>query len=363
LTRSTRPSRSILRPASRRVAVASPRGRDAAPLLVALGDLMLDVVVVPTRAIERGTDVPGTVTFRRGGSAANVCAAFVRTGGRARLVTSVGTDPWVRRLVAAVRAEGVDAAVVRRPGPSGRLAVLIEKDGERSFVTQRGTADAMRPSDLRTGWFAGASVLHVPAYSLLTRPVADAAAHAVTLARSAGALVSVDLSSRGPLLEHGAAAASTRVEAIGAGVLFANRDEATALLGRSRPASLPRLLDLAPLVIVKDGRAGAHVLWRDGPDGGTGRLIVAAERLRVTDSTGAGDAFAAGFLWVLADAPRVAHRAAGAGGAAPSAPADRSEPARSQRAFDATRLRRAALAGHRAAGRGLAHRAPDLELG
>src|SRR5688572_13609772 len=92
LTRSARPSRSIL--PSRAPGAARLR-RDASPLLVALGDLMLDVVVAPTRAIERGTDVPGSVTFRRGGSAANVCAAFVRAGGRARLVTCVGTDPWV----------------------------------------------------------------------------------------------------------------------------------------------------------------------------------------------------------------------------------------------------------------------------
>jgi sugar/nucleoside kinase (ribokinase family) len=316
---------------------------------VALGDLMLDIVVAPSRAVERGTDVPGIVTFRRGGSAANVCAAFVRAGGRARLVTSVGTDPWVRQLVAALRAEGVSTGIARHAGASGRLAVLLEKDGERSFVTQRGMADALRPSDLRAAWFTGASALHVPVYSLLGRPIADAAAHAATLARSAGALVSIDLSSRGPLLEHGPSAASARIGAFGADILFANRDEAGALLGQRTAASLTRLLDLAPVVVVKDGRSGAQVLWRDRPwddaRAGPDRIDVAAERLRVTDSTGAGDAFAAGFLRVLVDPP------------------GRAEPPVGQRPFDAALLRRAAFAGHRAAAQALARRTPDLKLG
>jgi sugar/nucleoside kinase (ribokinase family) len=305
---------------------------------------MLDVVVAPARAIERGTDVPGTVTFRRGGSAANVCAAFVRAGGRARLVASVGRDGWVRDLLTAMRAEGVLLGVARHDGPSGRLAALVEADGERSFITQRGAADALRPADLRASWFTRVACLHVPAYSLLARPIADAATRAAELARSAHALVSLDLSSRAPLLEQGAAAASSSVMSLAADVLFANRDEAAALLGRRTAAALPGLLELAPLVVVKDGRAGARVLWRDSRAGGLLQLEVAAERLRVTDSTGAGDAFAAGFLYVLAEA-RARARVAQDG------------------ALDAALLRRAALAGHRAAGRAIARRPPALELG
>ena len=343
MPRSVRPSRSIL--GSRAVAPRRLR-RPPPPLLVALGDLMLDVVVTPSRAIERGTDVPGTVVFRRGGSAANVCAAFVRAGGRARLVASVGSDRWVTQVLAAVRAEGVLLGIARREGPSGRLAVVLDPDGERSFVTQRGIADALRPSDLKPSWLAGAACLHVPAYSLFAHPIADAAEHAAGLAREAHALVSLDLSSRGPLLEHGAAAAMAGLARLSADVLFANRDEAAALLGRRTTAALPGLLRLAPLVVVKDGRAGARVLWQDPAAGGANQIEVAAERLRVTDTTGAGDAFAAGFLYVLADARARARAVAGEGGA-----------------VDAALLRRAALAGHRAAGRAIARRAPTLELG
>ncbi|MEX1335662.1 MAG: carbohydrate kinase family protein, partial [Candidatus Limnocylindrales bacterium] len=54
--------------------------------LVALGDLLLDVVITPERPIERGTDVPGRLAFRRGGSAANTSAVFARLGGRSALI-------------------------------------------------------------------------------------------------------------------------------------------------------------------------------------------------------------------------------------------------------------------------------------
>ena len=60
-------------------------------MLVALGDLVLDVVVAPERSVESGTDVPGTLRFRAGGSAANVARSFAHLGGAASFVGSVGS--------------------------------------------------------------------------------------------------------------------------------------------------------------------------------------------------------------------------------------------------------------------------------
>ncbi|CAN5715488.1 sugar kinase [soil metagenome] len=334
--RPARPSRLVAaEPAGARTRSARP------PRLVALGDLLLDVVVIAARPIERGTDVPGRVAFRRGGSAANTCAAFVRAGGRATLVTCLGQDAWASRLVSSLREDGVQVRSVRRAGPSGRLAALVEAGGERSFITQRGMADGLRSSDLRVAWLTGASVLHVPAYSLLAEPIGSAALRAAELARAAGAIVSTDLSSRGPLLELGVAEAFQRVRALAPDVLFANRVEAATLLGRRSTAALAGLLELAPLAVVKDGRSGARVLWRDASGGGVLQIDVAAKRLTVPDTTGAGDAFAAGFLHVLAT--------------------DRLD-ARSGEAPSAAALRRAALAGHRAASEALRRGRPEIEL-
>jgi sugar/nucleoside kinase (ribokinase family) len=305
--------------------------------LVALGDLLLDVVITPVRPIERGTDVPGRLTFRRGGSAANTAAAFAALGGHAVLITSLGDDPWAGRLLASVRDDGVHVHAARRPGRSGRLAALIDEHGERSFVTERAAADALTTADLRPRWLRGAHILHVPAYSLFAEPLGATALEAAHLVHESGALVSCDLSSAGPLLEQGVRRTKARLAALAPDVLFANRAEAAALLRATGRRAWAGLVGHASLVVVKDGRWGCRVLW--GETGSTRQLDVAAPRVRSQlDSTGAGDAFAAGFLFSLL----------GSGGRAAM---DRDRP-----------LRRAAMAGHRAAGAALHRGRPEIDL-
>lgn len=306
--------------------------------LVALGDLLLDVVITPERPIERGTDVPGTLAFRRGGSAATTAAGFAGLGARASLITCLGDDVWASRLLASLRQDGVKVHATRRPGASGRLAALIDDRGERSFVTERGVADALDPGDIVPGWIRGADVLHVPAYSLFTEPIGAASMRAAELARAEGMLLSTDLSSEGPLLAYGVRRSRARLAELAPDILFANRAEAAALLREPGRRVWARLLAHAPLVVVKDGVWGCRVLWQE--DDATRQVDVAATRVgRKVDTTGAGDAFAAGFL----------HSLLGSGG-------------RSAMVRDKA-LRKAAMAGHRAAGATLRRGRPELRLG
>jgi sugar/nucleoside kinase (ribokinase family) len=305
--------------------------------LIALGDLMLDVVIRASSAVELGSDVSGDIRFRQGGSAANVTRAFVRLGGRGVLVCSIGRDGWGERLVAAMRASGVGVHAVSSRGATGRLAAIVDAAGERSFVTQRGAADALRPGDLREVWFRGAGVLHVPAYSLFHEPLSGAAARGADLAHVAGALVSVDLASAAPLRVFGAAAARAAIARLAPDVLFANQDEASVLTGGRGRSPVP-LLELAPLVVLKEGADGCRILWRDAASGERHRLDVATSPIAAVDTTGAGDAFAAGFLFALLRSR---------------------DPARA--VADAVALRRAALAGHRSASDLLSR--PRIDLG
>lgn len=299
-----------------------------------LGDLMLDVVLAPARALESGTDVPGRVALVQGGSAANTARWLGRLGARSSLITSVGRDAAGRALVEALAGDGVTPRVVRVPGArTGRIGVLVAADGERSFIADRGAADLLRPDDLRASWFSGADALHLPVYSLLGEPLGDAGRRGIELAREAGALISVDLASIGPLLADGRRSAGALIAEVAPDLLFATASEAAALLdGRS----VDGLLEFAATAVVKRGPKGATVLARVG-DGGT-RFEVATEHVAAADTTGAGDAFDAGFLvgWFAA-------RAAG-----------RSLPAS---------LQRAAVAGHRAATRQLSTPRAELPLG
>jgi sugar/nucleoside kinase (ribokinase family) len=308
------------------------------PRLVALGDVLLDIVVTPERPIQSGTDVAGTIAFRRGGSAANTAAAFVRAGGRASLLTSLGSDYWAARLSASLREHGIGLHAVRHVGPSGRVVALVDERGERSFVTERGAADDLRPEDIEPGWLRGADVLHVPAYSLFNDPIADASIRAAELARATKALVSSDLSSAGPLVAFGVDRTRARLAELAPDVLFANRSEAAAMLRQRGRRAWAGLLAQAPLVVVKDGAWGCRVLWQEPHDGPARQLDVAARRVRLVDSTGAGDAFAAGFLFSLS-------RSGG----------------RDAMWRDPV-LRRAAMAGHRAAGDALRRGRPEIHL-
>lgn len=311
-----------------------PARRTGGPArIVVLGDLMLDVVLAPERLLEHGTDVPGRVSLVQGGSAANTARWLARLGARTSLIAAVGRDPAGRALVEAVRGDGVQARVMRVAGArTGRIGVVLAPDGERSFVADRGAADQLAPTDLQAAWFTRADALHLPVYSLLGEPLGQAGQRAVALAREAAATVSIDLASIGPLLAQGRRAARTLIEDVAPDLLFATAAEAEALLGRG---AVTGLLELAPTAVVKRGSKGATVLARDGD--AMLRFEVATEHLTAADTTGAGDAFDAGFLvgWFAA-------RAAG-----------RSLPAA---------LQRATLAGHRAAARQLTTPRSELPL-
>ena len=312
--------------------------------LVALGDLLLDVVVRPAAPIERGSDVPGEVRFRQGGSAANVARSFVKLGGRGVLICSVGRDGWGERLVGALRGDGVRVRAVPARGATGRLVALVDGGGERSFVTERGAADALRPTDVRESWLRGSA-----SSTCRRTPCSMSPSAAQRVARPSwrtrpGPCVSVDLASAGPLRVFGVARARDAITSLAPDILFANRDEAALLTagragaGGGLGGGSAGLLELAPLVVVKEGGDGCRIMWLDAGSGERHRLDIATTPMAAVDTTGAGDAFAAGFLYSLLGAS-----VSSLGG------------------WDAVTLRRAALAGHRSAADLL--RRPRVDLG
>jgi ribokinase len=316
---------------------------DYRPRLACLGDLMLDVVVQAEAAPEPGTDVRGSIRFRVGGSAANTARAFATLGGYASLICVVGQDALSGRLVASARADGVVVHAVRAPGRTPRLLALVGEHGERSFVTDRSIADQLPPERLRPAWLTRLDGLHIPAYSLLDGSLPQAARVAARSVHERGGTVSVDLASYRPLLAHGRAAAVDAVRAVEPDIVLANAAEAAALSGvrrrRGSTALDEQMLELAPLAVVKQGASGCRIVWRARAGEAALAIDVATRSITASDTTGAGDAFDAGFLHsLLANGHRRGVPVAGAA------------------------LRRAALAGHHAAARVLTRPRTELVL-
>jgi ribokinase len=273
------------------------------PLLVCVGDLMVDVAV-DAPALARGGDVAGSVRFGPGGSAANVAAWARAAGAGARLVAGRGDDLAGRLLAAALAERGIELHPPD-PAPSASGAMLVVREaGERSFVADPG-ANLHLDERQMAGALAGAGAVFVSGYPLL-RPQTRAAAMAAAGAGRAGVPAVVDAASW-PLLA-GAAGRPVLAAAALAGTLLANRDEAATLTGRPEPEAAAALLAaMVGTAVVKCGAAGVVVCTGKGLP-----ATVPAPAAAAVDVTGAGDAFAAGYLLARAGGADPAE-AAGAG--------------------------------------------------
>lgn len=251
-------------------------------MLAALGDLVEDVIVRLAGPINVASDTHARITRRRGGSAANVVARAAGLGHAARFLGQVGTDAIGTALIADLADDGVDISMVRRGGSTGTIVALVDHLGERTMLTDRRTCVDLSEPD--RSWLGGITTLHVPFYSLAAGPVAETASTVIGWAHEQGIAVSIDVSSTAIMAEVGLDEVLGRLGAAAPAVVFANDDEA-------------RVLDVdgpvvGALTVVKRGSAPA-VIHRSGHDSVEVDAIAVPA---VADTTGAGDAFAAGFL-------------------------------------------------------------------
>ena len=259
--------------------------------VVVLGDVMVDVVVRLSGPLAPGSDAPAVIRFHGGGSAANTAAWLAAAGGEPVLVGRVGDDERGHMARDELRAAGVDARLAADAElPTGTCVVLVGPEGERTMAPDAGANDALSQTDVADDLLAAGDHLHVAGYALL-RPGSRAAARAaIGRARESGMTVSVDPSSSALLSPE------FLDDADGAELLLPNASEAHALTGASAPERAARMLaERFGEVVVTLGPEGA--LWTNGDE------VLRAAALpveTVLDSTGAGDAFAAGLLAVRA---------------------------------------------------------------
>jgi sugar/nucleoside kinase (ribokinase family) len=248
-----------------------------------VGDLVEDVVVRLAGPVQEATDTVANVLRRRGGSAANFAISVVKSGHPSRFIGHLGDDRQGADLIDQLRADGVDV-IARRGGHTGSVVVLLDHLGERSMLTDRGSSTWLDHPD--PIWLDGLQALHVPAYSLVGEPLARTTSTLIEWAHGRGIAVSIDASSAALINDFGGDLLLAYVAELRPSVLFCNEAEAEAL-GGVHPDAIG-----VEVTVIKRGARPATILQLDQAP-----IEVPALSLHdVRDTTGAGDAFAAGFL-------------------------------------------------------------------
>jgi ribokinase len=245
-------------------------------VICVLGDAHVDVVVRLDEPFAKETDTRAVTSVGVGGQAANVAAWVCALGGRARLIAAQAGDMAGRLVAAELAGRGVELVGPVLDGRTGVVVSLSERGTARSMLTDRGVGPQLDAGALQASWLDECTWLHLPAYSLVADPVAGAAIAAAALAPR----LSVDLSSTAALRGYGIGRFRALLSQLRPAVVLGNEAEA-AMLGDLPGRDLPDCE-----LVVKLGPGGVRA----------GGQVHPAAATQPVDSTGAGDAFAAGYL-------------------------------------------------------------------
>ena len=259
---------------------------------LAKGSMMLVDQDQSARLYERMA--PGIETS--GGSAGNTIAGVASLGGRAAFIGKVADDVLGRVFAHDITAigAGFDTPPLVGGAATGRCLINVTPDGQRTMCTFLGAANQLTPTDVSPAIVEQAQILYLEGYLFDPPEARRAFAKAAGLARSAGRLIAITLSDgfvvgrhREALLEF----IETQVD-----LLFANESEITALFQVSEfDEAVIALKGLVPMAAVTRSEQGSVALAGD-----VIHVIPAAPVEKVVDTTGAGDQYAAGFLFGLA---------------------------------------------------------------
>jgi sugar/nucleoside kinase (ribokinase family) len=235
-----------------------------------IGDLILDVVVLPDGPLNPDADTPATIRFTAGGQAANVAAWASALGARSRLVCKRGSDVASELAAAELVRHRVEICGPVVAGRGGVVVSIRDARGRRTMASDRGVASQLDAAELDPSWVRSCDVLHVSGYCLFRESMARATIEAARHAPR----VTVDLASAKDIEIVGARRFVARLEQLAPELVFATEAERAAVPG------------FDATWVIKLGARGARF-----PEG-----LYPAPPVVAVDTTGAGDALAAGYL-------------------------------------------------------------------
>ncbi len=270
-------------------------------MILVAGDVVDDIGVLPLEPIAPRSDTRAQIRMTPGGSAANTAAWLGFLGSPARFFGKVGND-GTERHAGALREHDVDPRLVADPVlPTATIVLTLDDDADRTMYVDRAANGTLTVEDLSDDLWHDVEWLHLTGYTFFDPQTRDVGIELIAEAKRRGVGVSVDPSTTAFLREVTPEAFIEWTR--DADLLVPNLDEARLLVGATGPfVDFDTLTQMYPHVVVTLGSMGAAYVAGDT------REQVAAPRVQVIDTTGAGDAFTAGFLasWVPERDPRTA---------------------------------------------------------
>ncbi len=221
-----------------------------------------------------------------GGSAANTIHGIAKLGAPASFIGTVGKDETGDFFYNDMVNNNITPFLIKSESPSGISNAMISRDGERTFGTFLGAAIELSADGLLDEQFEGHDIVHVEGYLVQNHELLESI---LTKAKKFGLKVSIDLASYN-VVEDNLEFLRKMVDSY-VDIVFANEEEAKAFTGSNPEEALDIIANMCDIAIVKVGGEGSMIKQGDNV------VVVGVDKIEPLDTTGAGDLYAAGFLF------------------------------------------------------------------
>ncbi len=223
-----------------------------------------------------------------GGSAANTIHGVANLGLPTAFIGKIGKDRVGKIFKNDVESVNIKPVLIESDTPSGEALAFITPDAERTFATYLGAAVEMTEDDLQAEFFQGYDIFHIEGYLVYNHPLM---LKAVQLAKAAGMEISLDMASYNVVEDNFDFLHSFVRDYID--IVFANEEEAKAFTRKEPEEALEEIAQMCKIAVVKVGKNGSYIKK------GNKKVKIGVIDAKSIDTTGAGDLYAAGFLYGL----------------------------------------------------------------
>lgn len=262
-----------------------------------LGLTKAAMTLIEEDQLARYYEAMGPTVQMSGGSVANSIAGIAMLGGTCGYIGKVADDEFGERFAHDLRTLGAELDLTiasADEGATGRCHVFVTSDAQRTMATYLGASNQLRPSDIRSDLIARSEITYIEGYLYDLAPAKAAIARTITFAHEHDSLVALSLSDMFCVNRHRRDFLDLVVSEVD--ILLANETEIISLFqSETLSRAYDALAEIGVLAVITRGPLGADVV---GVDGVVTVPAMAVER--VVDQNGAGDLFAAGFLYALA---------------------------------------------------------------